>query len=157
MDKSTTQEFRSGAIASFEALRIITRIASTQDLGENKDPDAEDRKFFFLRDQELIKTALLNSAGPISPFIRGFLCVLGEYIGSTVETGGADLYIWKPACLMSVQQREAEVDEIFSDEIPGLAPRFISIRETLDQEALFAESADEEAKSVPAKEVTLDG
>jgi hypothetical protein len=103
-------EYITGAKASFSALRLMEQIA---DYSELKTGDVITKERYF-RDLELAKSALINSAGPLTPFLEGFIATVAEFM--TVEWQDCavlNLYKWRPESVMSESEINAHRAELF--------------------------------------------
>ena len=113
-----------GAVACFEALRIIERIATAP----HDSHETESSEFCYLRDQELIRSALIHAAEPLSPFMAGFLSLIAEYLYHSNMSGAPNLYVWKPETLMTEEEAKANLAELFSNVLPEKSdPTYIKI------------------------------
>ena len=110
ISKSTNEEFRTGAAAGLSTLRTINRIVDHYRNGE------VDSKSYF-RDRELIKAAMVSSAGTDSPFLTGFITTLAEYIDTFMQdSSGPMLDVWKPESVMTPSEIRSERAQIFEGE-----------------------------------------
>lgn len=90
-------EYRTGAMACLNAIRIIERIEN------HPDPDSAMEECW--RDKDVAIVAMLQAAGVQSGFIAGFVATFAEYV-SMVESGGVpDPYRWKPEAAMTKKEK----------------------------------------------------
>lgn len=78
-----------GARASLAAIRAMETIAT----------NAESQAYYLQREQMV--STLLNAAEPLSPYMKGFLTVLAEYIDLSLGCGNRPDRHWTPEAVMT--------------------------------------------------------
>lgn len=77
-----------GAQAGLNALRAMEAIVA-------------DGSRDYYAERELMVSTLMNAAGTLSPYMRGFIAVLAEYIDLQLGLGAKPAHHWTPEAVMS--------------------------------------------------------
>ncbi|HMV58738.1 MAG TPA: hypothetical protein PKD38_16190 [Nitrospira sp.] len=98
---TTINEKRSGALAALRAMTALEQVATAYQCGESDAAEAS------LRARELAIQKVEEIAGPLSPFLSGFVSAMAEALYFHAMSGAPDYSVWKPRSGMT----ESELDE----------------------------------------------
>ena len=98
-----------GARAAIAAIRKLGAISIRYNDGDDDTPEAYQAK------QAATIAALTDAAGQVPPFLDGFLAAVADYIGMCETVGTPDLDNWKPDVLLTPQELEERIAELFPE------------------------------------------
>ena len=96
MPNDKAAEYRAGAMACMDSLRIIDRIAA----GDKSEATWEE----CWQDEDVSIKAMQLVAGNHGKFMAGFVAVFAEYAHTFIAGGEPNLYVWKPIASMTEEE-----------------------------------------------------
>lgn len=85
---------RQGAEACLKAIRIMESLSEL--------PDSD-----YHRERERMVSTLTTAAGPMSPFMAGFIATLAEYIDLNLACNPKPSMNWRPKAVMAQEEIDA--------------------------------------------------